>query len=792
MGLQNEKQTVSAFMDMLAQTAVKQKQEKSPAAKPDIRAVLAALGVAVATPADEKAESEVADAPVGRSEMQNPKAEIQTLIRLAKAKKQESMPQRTPVECVLDERALEMEPVITANPLGKTSPFESAVMRNTVTSEQDDHPVFGKAGFISSEAMSRLAYKEHEGPLRVAAYIRVSSDSIAQEDSYEIQEQYFSRLLAQNEEWVSAGVYSDYGLTATSKEKRTGYRRLLRHCREGKVDRIICKSISRFSRNTNDFLKAMKLLKECGVTILFEREALDTAEQYSEFIVTTLAAIAQEESRTISSNLLWGNSKRFPVGKVRNIDIYGYRFPDDAYVVTADGYRLRRVEIVEEEAEVVRRVFREFVDGKALIEIAKGLNRDHIPAPVYKNFGKNTKGNKKIPDGKLKEGLNEGWTSRNVMMILEKERYTGDVLVQKTITTDHLTHHQKVNEGEMPQYHVKDHHPAIISRELYEEAKAIREMGKSINFGEKRQIPFAGRLVCASCGRHYQVNNINANPIWRCGSTKLNNGKTICHAEKVYEEQLVRMFRKAVTERFRLVAEEIRDDVTAADIMSGRYEGNSVKFTDKATQFVKQMRERLEGIQQSDFIERDRSFMKQQMLALQIAIDAAEKSMRKLRTQAEAMEVRRSLLNEEIDTDKLENLKAQIGEVQKKQEEDRAELQKMEERLSYLEEYWDALEDDYEWRRRAIEWMKGLPFGQEGMVAFLNGLTGEYVKAFVISVTIYDPLHYTIHWFDDTKTDVEMYSNVEDYRYTAAYFNGQRMVQKAERRKSQRKKNSTK
>ena len=132
----------------------------------------------------------------------------------------------------------------------------------------------------------------HEGPLRVAAYIRVSSDSAAQEDSYELQERYFSSLLARNKDWESAGIYSDYGISATSKEKRTGFKRLLRHCQEGRIDRIICKSISRFARNTQDFLKAMGLLKDCGVSILFEREALDTAEHYSEFIVTTLAAIA--------------------------------------------------------------------------------------------------------------------------------------------------------------------------------------------------------------------------------------------------------------------------------------------------------------------------------------------------------------------------------------------------------------------------------------------------------------------------------------------------------------------
>lgn len=147
------------------------------------------------------------------------------------------------------------------------------------------------------------------------------------------------------------------------------------------------------------------------------------------------------------------------------------------------------------------------------------------------------------------------------------------------------------------------------------------------------------------------------------------------------------------------------------------------------------------------------------------------------------MEVRRSLLGEEIDTALLAGLRGQIGEATEKLEEEEAEFKTLSDRLSYMEEYWDALEDDYEWREKAIAWMGGASPGAGGHVEFLNGMTSEYVKAFAISITIHDPLHYTVHWFDDTRTDVEMYSNIEDYRYTAAYFNGHKMVQKRERRR---------
>ena len=236
--------------------------------------------------------------------------------------------------------------------------------------------------YLSTAEMNRTVTKS--GPLRVAAYIRVSSDSSDQKNSYETQDKYFSGLLSKNPEWTSAGVYSDYGISGTDKQHRTGYKRLLRHCREGKLDRIVCKSISRFARNTSDFMTALNTLHDHQVTILFEKEGLDTADPTSDFILTTLAAIAQEESRSISSNIRWGNQKRYPKGQARNYDIYGYRYAKgaDAFETMEDGYQIHRVEIVEEEAVIVRRIFQEVEDGERYSDIARRLNYEHIPAPV--------------------------------------------------------------------------------------------------------------------------------------------------------------------------------------------------------------------------------------------------------------------------------------------------------------------------------------------------------------------------------------------------------------------------
>lgn len=193
-------------------------------------------------------------------------------------------------------------------------------------------------GFISTETFR--ATKQKQGRLNVAAYIRVSTDSTDQEYSYETQERYFNQLIENHPDWNAVGVYSDYGISGTSSDKRTGFKRLMRHCREGKIDRVVCKSISRFARNTTDFMTALRTLRENNTTILFEKENLDTADPTSEFILTTLGAIAQEESRSISGNITLGNKMRFKRGDVRNEVIYGYRYNGEM-VTSASGYQYK-------------------------------------------------------------------------------------------------------------------------------------------------------------------------------------------------------------------------------------------------------------------------------------------------------------------------------------------------------------------------------------------------------------------------------------------------------------------
>lgn len=312
----------------------------------------------------------LADTHQGRSTQQKPKN--------ASDKKQTSQKSKDIVDAgitALIQKALDAKKVMAEPDIAERlqSSMESEFMKLFTPEEPQDNKFVSTATF--------RATKKKAGTLNVAAYIRVSTDMSDQENSYETQEKYFNQLIENNPAWNAVGVYSDYGISGTSKEKRTGFRRLMRHCKDGKIDRIVCKSISRFARNTADFMSALDVLHDCGVTILFEKENLDTADPTSDFILTTLAAIAQEESRSISSNIRLGQKMRFPKGDVPNKIMYGYRY-NGKMVTSESGYEYKDIEIVEEEARVVRRIFHEVVEGKAYTEIARGLNMDKIPAPV--------------------------------------------------------------------------------------------------------------------------------------------------------------------------------------------------------------------------------------------------------------------------------------------------------------------------------------------------------------------------------------------------------------------------
>lgn len=281
-------------------------------------------------------------------------------------------------------------------------------------------------------------------PKRVAAYARVSESSDSMKHSIEAQISYYSSLIQSNPDWIYAGVYADKGISGTGFKDRRSFQDMMEACEHGLIDIILCKSISRFARNTVDLLNAVRRLKELGVEVRFEREHINTLSADGEFMLTILASFAQEESRSISDNVKWSVRKKYAKGEYLPFQshILGYRYDREnkCYV------------IIPKEAEVVRKIYCLFLEGRTTGEIVRQLNAE----------------GKRTVRGKL-------FDYSAIHRILDNELYTGNRLLQKTYIENHLTHKQRKNKGELPQYYCTDTHEAIISLEMFEQVQKIRK-----------------------------------------------------------------------------------------------------------------------------------------------------------------------------------------------------------------------------------------------------------------------------------------------------------------------------
>ena len=269
---------------------------------------------------------------------------------------------------------------------------------------------------------------------RVAAYARVSTDNEEQLTSYEAQVDYYTNYIQGRDDWEFAGVYTDEGITGTNTKKREGFKSMVADALAGKIDLIITKSVSRFARNTVDSLTTIRSLKEHNVECYFEKENIWTFDGKGELLLTIMSSLAQEESRSISENCTWGQRKRFADGKVTVPfkRFLGYDMgPDHNLVVNP------------EQAKLVKRIYGMFLQGQSPFQIARTLTEEGIPSP----------------------GGKDHWNPSNIKSILTNEKYKGDALLQKSFTVDFLTKKKKANEGEIPQYYVKDNHEAIIDPE---------------------------------------------------------------------------------------------------------------------------------------------------------------------------------------------------------------------------------------------------------------------------------------------------------------------------------------
>src|SRR5574344_1869687 len=266
---------------------------------------------------------------------------------------------------------------------------------------------------------------------RVAAYARVSTDQEEQLTSYEAQVDYYTNYIKSRDDWDFVDVYTDEGISATNTKHRKGFNQMIQDALNGRIDLIVTKSVSRFARNTVDSLVTVRKLKEKGVEVYFEKENIYTLDSKGELLITIMSSLAQEESRSISENVTWGQRKRFADGKVSMP--YKHFL---GYEKGADGFP----KVVPEEAVIVRRIYSDYMSGKTSFTIAKALTDEGIPTPSGK----------------------KQWQSSTIESILTNEKYKGSAVLQKKFTVDFLTKKMKVNEGEFPQYYVEESQPAII------------------------------------------------------------------------------------------------------------------------------------------------------------------------------------------------------------------------------------------------------------------------------------------------------------------------------------------
>lgn len=393
--------------------------------------------------------------------------------------------------------------------------------------------------------------------LRVAAYCRVSTDQEQQANSYQVQIEYYTDYINSNPEWTLAGIFADEGITGTSTEKRTAFKRMIRLCKQRKIDLILCKSQSRFSRNTLDSLKYIRMLKDLGIGVIFEKEHLNTLTEYSEFILTLHSSFAQAESESISRNVSLGVQMAFREGKVR----YSYR-GWLGYQKGADG----KPEIIPQEAEIVRLIYQLYLDGLSAKAIAERLRQRNIPN---------------------KNGEPE-WRHDMVLRILKNEKYAGDALLQKQYTADCITHKRVKNNGERPMYFVSDCHPAIIDRttfhlvqqEMARRASKRRVSDKCITEQGRYSSKYAltELMICGECGTPYRRVTWNVHGkkqiVWRCIS-RLDHGSRYCkNSPSIHEEPLQKAIVDAINE-YHGCAGEIADilRVGTESVLTGQTDG---------------------------------------------------------------------------------------------------------------------------------------------------------------------------------------------------------------------------
>lgn len=317
---------------------------------------------------------------------------------------------------------------------------------------------------------------------RVAAYARVSSDKDTMLNSLSAQVSFYSKMIQSHRTWIYAGVYADEAISGT-KQDRPQFQRMINDCKEGKIDLIVTKSISRFARNTVTLLETVRLLKDINVEVFFEEQNIYTLSADGELLITLLASYAQEEARSVSENMRWRIKKNFEEGKPWGAYLYGYKVIKGEYYIN------------KEEAEVIKIMYDLFLSGWGKERIARELNHRGI-----------------------KTRLGYEWSEAVVRNILSNYDYTGNLILQKTYRPDYISKKTYKNEGQLPKYHVEDHHEPIIDLETW--YKVQDELKKRNDKIQRNAVlppnPFKGIIKCGTCGKTYQRKITKHRNFWVC------------------------------------------------------------------------------------------------------------------------------------------------------------------------------------------------------------------------------------------------------------------------------------
>lgn len=455
--------------------------------------------------------------------------------------------------------------------------------------------------------------------IRVAAYCRVSTDDDDQLGSFESQKLYYEEKIRANPEWVNAGIFADEAITGTKVDKREGFQAMIQKCQNGKIDMVLTKSISRFARNTLDTLQYVRMLRECNIAIFFEKENINTMDMNGELLLTIMSSLAQQEVESLSQNVKMGLKMKMKRGELIGFNgCLGYDYHPEDKTLTVN----------EEEAEIIRFIFDMYLQGYGTTTIANRL----------------TEMGKKNKKGEV------SWHTHGVMGIIKNEKYKGDILLGKTFTTDPISKRRLANMGEEEQYYIRDHHEAIVSREIWDEAERIRlkritnRVVETTGNRERytRQYAFSSMCECAFCGhkltrRTRHSSSVYEKPVWQCMNATKNGIKNCPHCKAIDEAILEGAFLEA----FGLLAGNFED---VLDIVMDAVESSLSNYED--------IRKRQQLDKDISVINSKKSRMTDMLIDGTISKEVYDEKMIEINRKLHTLEGKKKLLNESIDKQK--------------------------------------------------------------------------------------------------------------------------------------------